>query len=313
MNCVVSGNSGYRGGGILWYGGWGTTTIANCTINGNKAEHDGGGVWCSHHSNMVVTNCILWGNTASHGNQIAVGSPQDDSDASTLTITYSDAQGGKDDAYVKPGSELNWGIGNIDADPCFVEAGYWDVNGFWIEGDYRLLEGSPCIDSGDPNHQPGPNETDLDGNPRLVDGNGEGVAVIDMGAYEYVPPVEVEMTLVPKSLNCVGKGKWVKVHIMLPEEILPEDIDVNEPAVAEPMDVESEYIKVIGDGAGPVRLEIGFERRGFCEAVSHGGEVEVTVVGWLRSGREFYGTDTIRIKTGAKERQLVLNGQGKKL
>ncbi|MHC4912401.1 MAG: hypothetical protein ACYTE5_05265, partial [Planctomycetota bacterium] len=63
--------------------------------------------------------------------------------------------------------------------------------------------------------------------------------------------------------------------------------------------------KVIGDGEGPVRLEVGFAREDFCEGTGDGGEVEVTVVGWLTSGREFYGTDTIRIKTGTKGREKV--------
>jgi hypothetical protein len=50
------------------------------------------------------------------------------------------------------------------ADPC--------------NGDYHLFEDSLCIDAGDPNYAAGPNETDLDGNPRII---GERV---DMGAYE---------------------------------------------------------------------------------------------------------------------------------
>jgi hypothetical protein len=29
--------------------------------------------------------------------------------------------------------------------------------------------------------------TDLDGNPRIVDGNGDDVATVDMGAYEFQP------------------------------------------------------------------------------------------------------------------------------
>ncbi|MBW8039347.1 MAG: hypothetical protein FVQ85_05055 [Planctomycetes bacterium] len=44
--------------------------------------------------------------------------------------------------------------------------------------DYHLLPGSPCINAGDPNYVPEPNETDLDGNPRVIGGR------IDMGAYE---------------------------------------------------------------------------------------------------------------------------------
>ena len=88
---------------------------------------------------------------------------------------------------MEPGCTLNWALGNIDLDPCFVEPGYWDVNNVWVEGDYHLLDGSPCIDAGDPNYVAGPNETDLDGNPRVVDGDNDGNSVVDMGAYERIP------------------------------------------------------------------------------------------------------------------------------
>jgi hypothetical protein len=46
-------------------------------------------------------------------------------------------------------------------------------------GDYHLLPASPCIDTGDPNYEAEPNETDLDGNARVIGGR------VDMGAYEF--------------------------------------------------------------------------------------------------------------------------------
>jgi len=71
---------------------------------------------------------------------------------------------------------LKWGPGNVEVDPCFVDAGYWDPNGtpddpnddYFVEGDYHLKSQagrwdpareswvqdevtSPCIDAGDPN------------------------------------------------------------------------------------------------------------------------------------------------------------------
>jgi len=52
---------------------------------------------------------------------------------------------------------------------------YPDVN----KPDYHLLPDSPCINKGDPNYVPGPNETDLDGKPRIIGGR------IDMGPYEF--------------------------------------------------------------------------------------------------------------------------------
>ena len=64
--------------------------------------------------------------------------------------------------------------GNINADPLFTG-----------QFDYRLLAGSPSIDKGGT----GPAyDTDLFGSPRSLDGNGDGIAVADQGAFEYAAP-----------------------------------------------------------------------------------------------------------------------------
>jgi len=51
-------------------------------------------------------------------------------------------------------------------------------------GDYHLKDTSPCIDAGDNSLVPSGVTTDLDGNPRIVDGNNDGKPVVDIGAYE---------------------------------------------------------------------------------------------------------------------------------
>ena len=53
-------------------------------------------------------------------------------------------------------------------------------------GDYRLNGASPCVDQG-LNGAWGTDDLDLAGNGRLLDGNGDGDAVIDIGAFEYDP------------------------------------------------------------------------------------------------------------------------------
>jgi hypothetical protein len=66
---------------------------------------------------------------------------------------------------------------------------------FTDTGDLRLADVSPCIDSG--NHLIDVDATqagfqllpasDLAAKPRTVDGNGDGLAEVDMGAYEFQP------------------------------------------------------------------------------------------------------------------------------
>jgi hypothetical protein len=65
--------------------------------------------------------------------------------------------------------------GNISADPLFISP-----------NNLRLQAGSPAIDAGD-NGAPRLPAKDLAGNPRVVDGDVDGNAVIDMGAYEFQP------------------------------------------------------------------------------------------------------------------------------
>jgi len=66
---------------------------------------------------------------------------------------------------------------NIDADPLFVDA---------LAGNYELSDGSPAIDASySPPLAPDESPTDLLGAPRIQDGNGDGIAARDMGAFEH--------------------------------------------------------------------------------------------------------------------------------
>jgi len=141
-NCLISHNSSRWAAGLYFQDS--SPTIMNSTITENSAEISGGGFYCIR-SNIIVVNTILWGDT---GGEI-------DGSSSSITVTYSDVEGG-------------WaGEGNIDADPLFVDA---------PNGDYHLLLDSPCIDAGD--NTAVTSGTDLDGNPRIVND------IVDMGAFE---------------------------------------------------------------------------------------------------------------------------------
>ncbi len=152
--CRLSGNSANLGGGAYESslnncllstnsanlgGGCRGGLLNNCTVAGNTASNYGGGAQLG-----TFNNCIVYANTAPDGANYT-------NSAFTNSCTTPD-----------PG-----GTGNIADDPLFADA---------AAGDYRLQTNSPCLDAGDNAFVQG--ATDLDGNPRILNG------VVDMGAYE---------------------------------------------------------------------------------------------------------------------------------
>jgi hypothetical protein len=183
-NCLIAGNWAQGGGGIC---SMGNITINHCNISSNIAE-GGGGILCAG-GNMTVHHTILWADTAPYGPEIAMVNFGDL--PPVLTIAYSDVQGGLMGVY-QTGGSLYWDANNIiDADPIFVNDPNPGPDGLWDDvndnfGDLHLSVDSPCIDAGDPNYVPGPNETDIDGQPRIVGSH------IDIGADEFVYPGDIE-------------------------------------------------------------------------------------------------------------------------
>ena len=102
------------------------------------------------------------------GNNGAQGGPS----TATITTSYS-SWSTKHAMTTGRTAQVVVGPGNLNVDPAFANA---------AGGDYRLTPGSPVIDHGDP-AAAGPT-LDLDGKARVVDGDGNGTAVRDMGAYE---------------------------------------------------------------------------------------------------------------------------------
>jgi parallel beta-helix repeat protein len=176
-NCTFIGNTAVDYGGGM-YNWWSNPILTNCTFSGNSAGDYGGGIY-EYNSSPTVTNCILWGNTALvDGNEIALRT------SSTIDVNYCDVEGGEAGIYNDGTSSITWGE-NIGDDPLFKDADGPD-NIFGTEDDnLRLSVGSPCIDVGDNTAVPVEVETDLDGHPRIIDGDCNDTVIVDMGAYEF--------------------------------------------------------------------------------------------------------------------------------
>jgi hypothetical protein len=107
--------------------------------------------------------------------------------------------------------------------------------------------------------------------------------------------MEVSMKLTPRTLNCSSKGNWVKAQFTLPEGFTTEEVDSNISGEIDSLGVEADYVDVFVGEDGLVRVEMGFGRTAFCDALADCGTIEITIKGFIANGRCFYGTDIIKI------------------
>jgi len=156
-NCMFIENSAEGwGGGIRNYES--STKLTCCTSIGNSAGLGGGGIYNRENSNAELTNCLLWSNKDGSSN---IESAQIDTSGSTPAINYCCIQGWTDTLG---------GTGNINKDPLFVDI---------TKGDYHLQPTSPCVNAGDAKYAAAADETDIDGEPRVIKNR------VDIGADEY--------------------------------------------------------------------------------------------------------------------------------
>jgi len=150
-----------------------SVTFQNCTFAGNQGGRSVLGVA----GTVDLINNIFWNPDLAYEIELPF---MEDGTTTNLSLEHNNIRGGANGVLIQSANySIDWGEGNLDADPIFRDR---------TEHPYSLLQDSPMIDAGSP--QPPGIELgwlDLAANARYFDGNGDGRARIDIGAYEYQP------------------------------------------------------------------------------------------------------------------------------
>jgi len=178
INCLFTSNHTPGGGAASSIGTGSNVSFINCTFANNI-----GAASLTHRNDAhsILLNNIFWGNQ----NYNIIVNAVTDTTPCKLNINYCDIQYGLDSIVVNDSiSVVNWGVGNIDSDPLFVDT---------LNSDFHLQDLSSCIANGIDSiqiagfwyHAP---VTDIEGYTRP---NPAGTPP-DIGAYESQFPSRVE-------------------------------------------------------------------------------------------------------------------------
>jgi Bacterial Ig domain/Right handed beta helix region len=181
---LIAGNQAAYGGGLCLLGA-GPLKVLNNTIADNDAATSGSGIYdFGPDGRTELTNNIIYAKPGQAGlfcDSFRSQNPP------IIRFNNIFSSGGM--AYGGHCPDMTGTNGNKSLDPLFADL---------TQGDYHLLQGSPSIDASY-NQATNLPDKDLDGNQRVLDGDGDGNAIIDMGAYEFLAPASAVWNFLPRS------------------------------------------------------------------------------------------------------------------
>lgn len=196
---VIRGNSAQQGGGI-YMANYSDAEIVDNLIYGNRADAGGGVYWLvrrGYRGPRLVSNTIA-ANDAAEGSAVAADGFDTEAvlvdnllvakqgqvafwcgewDPGTPILSHNDVYSQGAAPYDATCAVMTGINSNISVDPAFACA---------ETGDFRPLRGSQVIDVGFERIPDLPGQ-DFLGASRILDGDGDGFAIIDLGAYELDP------------------------------------------------------------------------------------------------------------------------------
>ncbi len=219
IDCIFEQNSATVFGGAIFNTIYSNPTINNCVFRQNTAGVHGGAI-CNlavmpfEEKSLIINNCVFTGNQAQTGGAVANNSSFGVTINSSAFYDNRVGPPGSDDEIVTGGAIFNAGsmvnvynsiVWNNDPNQienvadsvvavqyCDVEGGFGAPEDNNIDADPMFMgsdnlqpsAGSEVVDAGNNDFIHPDYLTDLNGWDRIADGDCDGAAVIDMGAYE---------------------------------------------------------------------------------------------------------------------------------
>ena len=273
MTCSINNNLAAGSGGGLYISD-GTPYIFQTRIQNNKSQFNGGGIYSLNNASPLLVNTLITGNTASYnGGGLMMASSIhvynttiSDNNAGQGSALYADQVNSPNqiriynsilwhhstDVYrvvesynsngiqitysnVKQSSSVYTGTGNMNKNPQFES---------WQNSNYRLNNGSPCINKGTTNPGgllPVAPTWDIDNYPRPY------YTFTDMGAYEWNDnalmadiymssikgnaPLTVSFEAYGRSLNAIQTWDWNFGNMSVSNDQQPPDETYNTPGL----------------------------------------------------------------------------------
>ena len=188
-NCLFFSNQTASGSSAAAVGSNAKVAFINCTFANNKGIN-GAALTQRGRSSIVVFNTIMWANEPTN----CLINAATDTVGCDIGINYSDIQFGLDSIMVTDSiSVVNWGLGNVDIDPHFIDT---------LNSNFRLADSSLCLGIGELSVDMGGNtysspEFDLEMKLRPSPENSKP----DLGAYENSNDIIVSINADPFSVS----------------------------------------------------------------------------------------------------------------
>jgi hypothetical protein len=108
-----------------------------------------------------------------------------------------------------------------------------------------------------------------------------------------IGPVEANLCVMPKVLNCRSNQPRIIATLRLPKGITIDQIDTNQPILLYPGQIEADKVLIMRGCV--TTIFSSFDKDELMDAIDNYGQIELAVVGQLKTGQYFYGTDEISV------------------